>query len=154
MGFRPAPPVDELLLPDEPPVPDEPLLPDVPLPVVPPDVPLLAAVGTACAVQLNDGVVLPVLVLLVAGGSAHMTTRFLVVSIYHTDTGLVPLVLVVPVPAFPLWLGISGMYGSCPFDVVVVCADAIPAGMASVAIKRETGFMNISSRLNKSDELW
>lgn len=135
-----------LLLPDDPPAPDE------PLPVVLPDVPLVAAVGTACAVQVNDGVVLLVL-LLVVEGSAHMTTRFFVVSIYHTDTGLVvPLVLVVP--ALPLLLGISGMYGSCPLEVVVVCADAIPAGIASVAIKRETGFMRISLRLNKRYELW
>jgi hypothetical protein len=143
MGLMPAPPVDELLLPD-----DEPLVPDEPPPVAPPDVPLVAAVGTACAVQVNEGVVL--LVLLVAGGSAHMTTRFLVVSIYQTDTGVVvPLVLDVAA----LLLGISGMYGS-PLEVVVVCADAIPAGIASVAIKRETGFMSISLRLNKRYELW
>lgn len=153
-GLKPAPPVDELLPPDVSPLlPDDPLVPDEPLPVAPPDVPLVAAVGTACAVQVNDGVVLLVLVLLVDEGSAHMTTRFLVVSMYHTDTGVVvPLVLVVP--ALPLLLGISGMYGSCPLDVVVVCADAIPAGIASVAIKRETGFMSVSLRLNKRYELW
>jgi hypothetical protein len=107
IGLKPAPPVDEPLLPDEPLLlPDDPLLPDEPLPVAPPDVPLVAAVGTACAVQVKDGVVL--LVLLVDAGSVHMTTRFLVVSIYHTDTGLVvPLVLDVEVA--PLLLGISGM---------------------------------------------
>ena len=152
-GLKPAPRVEELLLPDVSPLlPDDPLVPDEPLPVAPPDVPLVAAVGTACAVQVNDGVVLLVLVLLVEEGSAHMTTRFLVVSIYHTDTGVVvPLVLVVPAL---LLLGISGMYGSCPLDVVVVCADAIPAGIASVAIKREIGFMSSSSKLNKRYELW
>jgi len=151
MGFKPAPPVDGLPLPDVSPLVGEPLAPDELLPVVPPDVPLVAAVGTACAVQVNDDVVLLVLVLLVEEGSAHLTTRFLVVSIYHTDTGLVVL-LVLVVPALLLLLGISGMDGS-PLDVEVVCADAIPAGIASVAIKRETGFISISSRLNKSDEL-
>jgi hypothetical protein len=95
MGFEPAPPLDE------------PLLPDVPLPVVPPDVPLVAAVGTACAVQVNDWVaVLPPLV--VETVCVHMTMRFHVVSIYHVDTGVtVLLVVVVPVP--PLLLGISGI---------------------------------------------
>jgi len=148
MGLKPAPPVDELLLPDVSPLLDDPLVPDEPLPVAPPDVPLVAAVGTACAVQVNDGVVL--LVLLVVAGSAHMTTRFLVVSIYHTDTGVVVLLVL---DDAALLLGISGMYGS-PLDVVVVCADAIPAGIASVAIKSEIGFMSISLRLNKRYELW
>jgi hypothetical protein len=99
MGFEPAPPLDELL-------PDVPL-PVVPPPEVPPDVPLVAAVGTACAVQVNDWVaVLPPLV--VETVCVHMTMRFRVVSIYHVDTGVtVLLVVVVPVP--PLLLGISGI---------------------------------------------
>jgi hypothetical protein len=113
IGFAPAAPVDE-------PLPEvSPLLPDVALPVVPPDVPLVAAVGTACAVQVNDGVVLLVLLVLpVDAGCVHMTTRFLVVSIYQVDTGVVVLLVLVDA-LLPLLLGISGMYGNCPLVEVV-----------------------------------
>ena len=68
---------------------------------------MLAAVGTACAVQVKDGVVVVVLVLPLAA-SEHRTTRFLAVSIYHVELVAVVVVPLVPVAAL-LPLENSGM---------------------------------------------
>jgi hypothetical protein len=100
---------------------------------------VLAAVGTACAVQVNDGVVVAVVVLALAA-SEHSTTRFLAVSIYHVELLAVVLPLVPVVALAPLEN--NGMYGIWLLEVVVVCADAIPIGIANVAANRESDFMS------------
>lgn len=130
----------------EPAPPDEPL-PVAPLPVAPlPDAGVLAAVGTACAVQANDGAALVLaLVLVPVFDWAQNTTKFLVVSMNHAELGVV-----VPVSVLPPPLEISGMKGIVPDEVVVVlgvvgvCADAMTAGIARDAARRVKDFMSRS----------
>jgi hypothetical protein len=100
---------------------------------------VLAAVGTACAVQVNDGVVVAVVVLALAAW-VHSTTRFLAVSIYHVELVAVVLPLVPVVALAPLEN--NGMYGIWLLEVVVVCADAMPTGSANAAANRESDFMS------------
>lgn len=130
--------VPEVLEPEVP-EPDEPE-PELPEPPVPPEVPLVAVVGAACAVQVKDwpADAPPE----VAALWVQKTTRFLAVSIYQVELGEG----VVLDELAPVLEENSGMYGIELLDVVVlgVCAAAIPRGRASAAAQREYGFIGSS----------